>query len=100
MGIAIPIIKCYDNRASTFEFFFTINVLHEIFTITGHLSQALQDLELDIIFAQDLVSSTIKALATMRTETNFESVFNTCIEFANKIGVQAPMLKRQAAKPL
>jgi hypothetical protein len=87
------------KAASQFEYLFVIYLLDEIFNITGGLSQALQEIKLDVISAQNLIESTIKALENLNNVDKFDSIYNLCIDFAKENEIDLPKLKRQANKP-
>jgi len=87
------------KSASQIEYLFVIYLLDEIFNITGGLSQALQEIELDVISAQNLIESTIKALENLNNVDKCDSIYNLCIDFAKENEIDLPKLKRQANKP-
>ena len=55
-----------------FEYFFVIYLLHEIFNVRGSLSKALQEIELDVISAQNLIESTMKVLENFSNVDKFD----------------------------
>jgi len=63
------------------------------------LSQALQEIELDVISAQNLIESTLKALENLNNVDKFDSIYNLCFDFSKKNEIDLPKLKRQANKP-
>ena len=68
--------------ASGFEFLFTVNIMHEIFNITANVSQSYQEVEFDVIDAQDLIESTLKTLEDLQDNGKFKKIFQECEQFA------------------
>lgn len=72
--------KSLSIAINQFEYLFVVYMLTEIFNITGNLSQALQEVELDVISAQNMVESTLSALEEVRNSDKFEVMYNECIQ--------------------
>lgn len=74
-------------------------MLDEVLTQTLKLSEALEEIGLDIIYARDMIKTTIKNLQELRSDAKFEEIFHYCCVVAKKNNVMAPVMKRIAIIP-
>jgi hypothetical protein len=89
-GKATTLLLGYED----FDFQFTLRVLHKVFEYTGILSDSLQSPELDVDYCRDLINSTLSAFKELRSEVEFEKIYDDSVQFATKNSLQQPYLPR------
>ncbi len=69
-------------------------MLGEILDKTFELSNAIQEIELDLIYSRDLIKTTIKRLQELRKDSKFEELFDQSCITASRYCVKTPFCKR------
>jgi hypothetical protein len=78
------------SQFASFSVIFTLTILHEVLEITNSLSDYLQTSSIDYGSCSRMIASTIETIKNMRTEKNFEIVWDKVVKFAIDVNIQIP----------
>ncbi|KAF0707451.1 zinc finger MYM-type protein 1-like [Aphis craccivora] len=76
-----------------FQFLITCSIMERVLGITYTISKYLQTENIDIITATNLIETTITKIENLRNEEEFQTIFDSTIEIAEKVGV-TPIIPR------
>lgn len=76
-----------------FQFLITCSIMERVLGITYTISKYLQMENLDILTATTSIETTITKLQNLRNEVEFQTIFDSAVEIAEKVGV-SPIIPR------
>lgn len=78
------------SRVESWRFILCLFVAEKLFMQTNCLSEQLQEKGISIVRAVDLITTTMINLVNMRTDREYEKLYDEAQEFARKLGIDVP----------
>lgn len=78
------------SRMESWRFIVCLFVAEKLFMQTNCLSEQLQEKGISIVRAVDLITTTKTNLVNMRTDREYEKLYDEAQEFARKLGIDVP----------
>lgn len=84
------------NQMETFEFIFTMEMLHPILSLILKVSICLQNPSLNLLTAVRIVESLKKSLTKLRNEeSEFTQIYNKAVQICNDYQILIPVVKNK-----
>ena len=78
------------NSIQSFDFIIHLLFMNKIYSITNILSKFLQHSNISLTDALNQVKTTIDTLKTLRTDTEFDSVYSEALKLSDENGIEPP----------